>query len=233
MMDHFEASAQSYEQVVFESLNWYQLEALQDTASRTCDDVLKSRVKREIQTIYDQQGWGDEVFWCLADGLRRRDAAQMAWSMARIPHLIHDVAGAHLGTNKIRTPREMESQIGIIHQAENWIEGDKSEIPITFGSGTLAQRIYLRKDSQGQPYFSMPTDDDKYYGQNLPYYQAFLKLFDVDESELSPKGEVYYYFTRSFSLHHTQLNVNLDKDGIIHKFEIIPKIFEPNKKSEG
>jgi hypothetical protein len=229
MMDHFEASAQSYEQVVFESLNWYQLEALQDTAYRSNDDKLKSEVNREIQTIYDQHEWGDEVFWCLADGLQRQDAAQMAWSMARIPHLIHDVAGAHLGTNKHRTPGEMESQIGIIHQAENWIEGDKSEIPITFGSGTLAQRIYLRKDGQGHPYFSMPTNDDKFYDSNYKYYQAFIYLFGVDESELSPEGEKYFLFTRTFDRPRTRLEVILDTNGIFHEFKIIPKVFESKR----
>lgn len=222
-MDHFEQAGPSYEMVDFSPLDWYQLEALQDSSNKTGDLLLQEKLAPEITQLLERQSTGDAVFQCLYNGLENKDELKVAWSMARISNLIHETAKTHLGTFKKRTPREIEADYGTRSVARSWIEKDKNRSPIGFGSGTLAQRIFYETKNNATV-FSMPTEDEKKYWNNVKYYVAFLKLFNLSPIDLSSSGSDYYIFSQTFNYPHNSLTVNLDKDGIFHGFMVKPNL---------
>lgn len=167
---------------------------------------------QEEKTVDSNQekSLGDQVFDCLFTGLATNDVTQTAWSMARISYLIHAHAdqsesqkNASLKLYPILSPKEVIYD-SIIDLARDWLEGDVYHTPISFSSGTLAQRIFLQIDPSGQSYCQLPIADELHYDENEVFYRSFLGLFGINIAHLGGQSNHEFEFT------HTKLAVEMD-----------------------
>lgn len=202
MLDKFEVIRPSYELISLGELNLYQLESIQCQKEHR-DELLLKKVDEEIQSRLKINPVMDEVFHCLDEGIKKHDEMQVTWCMARIPNLIHvntNQENRQKRANVLAYPHVSPDKIQFSERrslARQWLAQNDDAGPIPIASGTEGQRIYLMVDKGKNEFsFVFTTYDPKYYQDNWPYYQAFLKCFGVDNAIFSSDSVIENKYTR-------------------------------------
>ena len=232
MFDEINQSEKSFKNVDFSGLSLYQLEAIKETHGYTDNTDLRKSVSEELKKKSELGNVGDEVFQCLFEGLEKEDEYEIAWSMARISHLIHENViqdekqkRANLQTYRKITPKYFSDQDHWVKHAKGWINGDRNRIPIGFSTGSQNQRIY-RYEENHEIYFGLPISpfDLSKHPYNSAYYESFLGLFGIQlQNNLSDstKDELMY------ELPGTKVKLKVE-DGELHSIEVYKNKKESN-----